>query len=452
MYHPGPGLTSDKTNELQRALSAAGPEVLQGNITLEKFVHPLTRELGYTAPLFPPATDANLIIYKHKETGIVQFVFPVHASQLLFQGGAGLANHSFAFIRPLQFGLPIANISKWVGTALKIPLMVAEDAIDTIALVVEKEIKPNEGFIKIPAGYKEPATKEDLKKAKGKVLLFVHGIFSSINAAFSELGDPKTYNTTMNTLVKAYSGQVFGYDHWTISKTPLTNALDLLDAIPDNANWDIDVVCHSRGGLVVRSLAYVLKSGKNPVNSDLMKVVSKRGGKIRSIGKTIFVAAANQGSPLADPDEIRDFLNMAAFLASTTECFALDVVIGLARTLVAAGFDLPSVQELATTSTLVSDLNQAKSIISNKNVYGARADFDYNQSVLLNAGAVLDKLLMRVDNDLVVPYAGVASPNPNILANRLLNFGSPRAKQGKVWHTEFFSQPNTHTFLTSHLP
>ena len=217
MYHSRPGLMSDKADELQRALNAAGPEVVQDNIPLKKAMHPLTRELGYTAPLLPPATDANLIIYKHKETGIVQFVFPVHASQPLFQGGAGMANHTFAFIRPLQFGLPIANISNWVGTALKIPIMtVAEDAIDKIALVVEKKIKPNEGFINIPADYKQPATLADLKKAKGKVLLFVHGIFSSINAAFSELGDPKTNNTTMNTLVDAYSGKIFGYDHWTI--------------------------------------------------------------------------------------------------------------------------------------------------------------------------------------------------------------------------------------------
>jgi hypothetical protein len=404
---------SAKANELQRALSTAGPEVVQDNIPLQKAIHPLTQELGYTAPLLPSATDANLIIYKHKETGIVQFVFPVHASQPLFQGGAGMANHTFAFIRPLQFGLPIDGISKWVGTALKISIMGAEDAIEAIASVVEKKIKPNEGFIKISEGYKEPATPDDLKKAKGKVLLFVHGIFSSINAAFSELGDSGANNTTMNTLVNAYSGQVFGYDHWTISKAPLTNALNLLDAIPKGANWDIDVVCHSRGGLVVRSLACVLNQEQNPVNSDLTKMDSKRKEKFRKIGKTVFVAAANQGSPLADPDEIRDFLNVAAFLASTTDCFALDVVIGLARTLVAAAFDLPSVQELSTTSTLVSDLNQAASLLKDENIYGVRADFDYNQSVLLDAGTLLDKLLMRVDNDLVVPFAGVASPRPD---------------------------------------
>lgn len=39
----------------------------------------------------------------------------------------------------------------------------------------------------------------------------------------------------MQALVNAYHGNVFGYDHWTISKTPLENALDLLDKIPVGA-------------------------------------------------------------------------------------------------------------------------------------------------------------------------------------------------------------------------
>lgn len=104
------------------------------------------------------------------------------------------------------------------------------------------------------------------------------------------------------------------------------------------------------------------------------------------MGKVFFVAAANQGSQLANPDDICNFLNMAALLASKSRCFSLDVVIGLARLLVSAAFDLPSIQELSTTSSLVSDLNEIGSLMSDQNVYGARADFDCARSVLLEAG------------------------------------------------------------------
>ena len=117
-------------------------------------------------------------------------------------------------------------------------------------------------------------------------------------------------------------------------------------------------------------------------------------------------------APLADPDKIKDFLNIAALIATRSPCFALGVVIGLARALVAAAFDLPSIRQLATTSDLVKDLNDIGTLMSADGVFGVRADFDCSKSVLLETGVLLDRLLMAVDNDLVVPYDGVASPHP----------------------------------------
>jgi len=362
---------------------------------------------------------------------------------------AGINN--FGFIRPLQLGSTLLGDVKWaVKAALKIPHEIETGAVLVAARAIEKMSK-NEGLISLSRSYNQPATNNELVTAQGqRVLLFVHGIFSSIQGAFSELGNPAS-NSTMSKLVKTYGNRVFGYDHWTISKTPIENALDLLDAIPGGANWDIDIVCHSRGGLVVRSLLSVIEAGAVLDNEDLRLVAQKRAGKIRNIGKVFFVAAANQGSPLADPDEIRDFLNLAAFLASKTECFALDIVIGLARAVVSAAFDLPSVEDLSSKSTLVKDLNLNGTLMANANIFGARADFDHAHSVLLQGGVLLDKLLMNVDNDLVVPYIGVAAPNPNIPQNHLLQFGNPMQKQGLVWHTEFFEQQDTHNFLRGQL-
>ena len=199
--------------------------------------------------------------------------------------------------------MPLGDATKWVIRAiLKVPEEIASDAVCVAARVVEK-LNKTEGLIYLAKGYQQTATGYELEQAKDKrVLLFVHGIFSSIHGAFGDLGDPAATDTTMKKLIDAYSGHVFGYDHWTISKTPLQNALDLLDAIPDQANWDIDVICHSRGGLVVRSLLSVIAEGVEPTNDGLRLVAQRRAGKIKSIDKTFFVAAANQGSPLAiDP-------------------------------------------------------------------------------------------------------------------------------------------------------
>jgi hypothetical protein len=452
MFNRSPGLTVAKEAQLQRALNHLKGETYSGNSSLQTLIHPLTSEFGYTLTLpTPEAGSSNLIIVQQKDTGIVQFVFPVHSAQPLLQAMPETRINNFGFIRPLQLGRTLLDDVKWVvRAALNIPHEIEIGAVLVAARAVE-QLNKNEGLISLSRGYDQPVTTNELQAVQGqRVLLFVHGIFSSTQGAFSELGDPAS-KSTMCELVKTYSGRVFGYDHWTISKTPLENALNLLDAIPEGANWDIDVVCHSRGGLVVRSLLSVIRDGAALANEDLRLVTKKRAGKIRNVGKVFFVAAANQGSPLADLDEIRDFLNLAAFLASKTECFALDVVIGLARAVVSASFDLPSVEALSSKSTLVQDLNRNVTLMANANIFGVRADFDHAQSVLLEGGVLLDKLLMRVDNDLVVPYAGVAAPNPNIAKERLLQFGNPEKKQGLVWHTEFFEQQDTHNFLGGQL-
>ena len=181
-------------------------------------------------------------------------------------------------------------------------------------------------------------------------------------------------------------------------------------------------------------------------------MAARRAGKIRQVGKVFFVAAANQGSQLAEPDDVRNFLNVVALLASLTDCMALDVVIGLARWVVAAGFDLPSVQALASGSSLIAELGKTGSLLRNDDCHYARADFDYATSRLYESAVYIDRYLMQADNDLVVPYAGVTLPgDADVPAERMLAFGTPAQKQHEVWHTEFFKQYRMQQFLRAAL-
>ncbi|SDH80674.1 esterase/lipase family protein [Pseudomonas panipatensis] len=445
----------DLAHELQKALFRASTdgELLGSGIALQAAIHPLTRELGFSMPGAAPAlAQANLTILQNLDSKVVQFVFPVQGALPLPAGALAGPAGNFDFIRQRQFGNLLGELGNWiVSAALNIPQRLEGDTLAAAAHSIEAASK-NEGFIDLAQGYTAPASPSRLAGASGKrVLLFVHGIFSSIQGAFQALG-PADQPSVLQTLLQRYQGNVFGYDHWTISKTPLENALDLLDAIPAGANWTIDLVCHSRGGLVCRSLLADPSAAASLANPDLLALPGKRQGKIAGLNRALFVAAANQGSPLANPDDIRNFLNVAALLASTSGCFALDSVIGLARLAVSSAFDLPSIQQLATTSSLVRDLNASPSLLSVANAYAARADFDHAQSPLLEAGVLIDKLLMPVDNDLVVPYLGAAQPDPLIASDKLLNFGTPTAKQGSVWHTEFFSQAAVHDQLLAIFP
>src|SRR5262249_30229075 len=54
---------------------------------------------------------------------------------------------------------------------------------------------------------------------------------------------------------------VLSYEHPTISSDPLQNALDLLAMVPEDLHLTVDIVTHSRGGLVSRSLVELCDPG-----------------------------------------------------------------------------------------------------------------------------------------------------------------------------------------------
>ncbi|WP_343731311.1 hypothetical protein [Duganella sp.] len=365
-------------------------------------------ELLAGTPPLPTAhiVDSELHIVRHKDSGCVQFLFPSSTQGMMPQGWDWIVQ----------------------GT-----LRAKEHITQTMIERIEEHSKP-ERLLSLRHGYGQPATPEELAAARGrKVLLLVHGVFSSSAGAFGALD--------LQPLLARYEGRVFAYDHWTIAKTPQRNALDLLLSLPADAGWEIDMVCHSRGGLVVRSL----------LSEALAEVARARAGRIAAVGKVMFIAAANQGSPLASSDEIEHFLNVAAMLASLSNGMALDIVIGLARMVVSLGYSRPSVQALASGSALIGQLDRGASLLTEANSYYARANFDYGDSLLERTGALLSRVLLNTANDMVVPYAGVLLPRAVPAVDHILNFGSAEQKQNEVWHTEFFSHPRTQAFLLASL-
>lgn len=399
-------LTPNKQAELHRALQDA----LDDHALMAAM--PDLEPLAGTPPL--PASlieDAALHVVRHRNSGCVQFVFP----------GNGVTPPS-----------PTLASQGW-DWIVQASLRAGERMTQAMINKIEEHSKP-EQLLALSRGHRQPVMPEDLGAARGrKVLLLVHGLFSSVEDAFAELD--------LQPLLQRYEGRVFGYDHWTIAKTPQQNALNLLQRLPPDAGWEVDIVCHSRGGLVVRSL----------LTEGMADIAQARAGRIAKVGKVMFVAAANQGSPLASPDDIKQFLNVAAMLASFSRGMALDVVIGLARMVVSLGFGRPSVQALATGSSLIAQLDHAGSLLNAANSYYARANFDYGSSLLERTGALLSRALMDGANDLVVPYGSVLLPHAAPETGHVLNFGSAEQKQNEVWHTEFFQHAATQEFLLHNL-
>jgi len=166
-----------------------------------------------------------------------------------------------------------------------------------------------------PDTYLEPeGPNPDWKDASGKrSLLFVHGTHTRSHVEFTHA--PKDF---VSRLYERYEGRVFALDHPTVSVDPNHNIEWLLDAIPRGIELDLDILCISRGGLVARRLA-----------------AEQGGGRSIHVGKIVFVASPNAGTPLADPRYLNDFIdsytNLFDLLPDTPVTIVLESIIGIAK-------------------------------------------------------------------------------------------------------------------------
>lgn len=83
------------------------------------------------------------------------------------------------------------------------------------------------------------------------VLVFIHGTFTDTQGSFGKLW--QYHPQRVRELFKVYRGRVYALDHATLAKSPIDNALTLVDACPRGAR--LHLVTHSRGGLVAEVLA-----------------------------------------------------------------------------------------------------------------------------------------------------------------------------------------------------
>jgi pimeloyl-ACP methyl ester carboxylesterase len=83
------------------------------------------------------------------------------------------------------------------------------------------------------------------------LLVLVHGTFSTITTGFGKLWSEQP--GLVRDLAGHYRGRVYGFEHPTLCASPITNALELVNALPMGAR--VHFLTHSRGGLVAEALA-----------------------------------------------------------------------------------------------------------------------------------------------------------------------------------------------------
>jgi hypothetical protein len=163
------------------------------------------------------------------------------------------------------------------------------------------------------------------RMASGPSLLIVHGTFSQAHTDFGRL--PADFVARLNA---TYDGRVFAFDHPTLSEDPKQNAQWFLDAMPWNTRLDLDVICHSRGGLVSRVL------------TEKFRDLSAQGRQV-SIRDLIFIASPNSGTVLTNTDHVVDYLDAYTNILSFGPISAIGDVFGVITQIVksiAAGVEV----------------------------------------------------------------------------------------------------------------
>lgn len=141
----------------------------------------------------------------------------------------------------------------------------------------------------------------DAVAAQGRILLIVHGTFSKCDAMVDQLDQlPDGSGRRLLHAARAHYDQVLLFEHPTLAVGPMLNALDLARAFA-STNAQVDVVCHSRGGLVARWWLEVLSP------------------HLATRSRVVFVGSPLMGTGLASPYRLRTALKMLTNFAVALE-------------------------------------------------------------------------------------------------------------------------------------
>jgi CHAT domain len=262
-----------------------------------------------------------------------------------------------------------------------------------------------------------PARGTSLSPLPARSLLFVHGMFSHAAAAFGDLARDGAFEA----LSSLYEGRVFAFNHLTVGRSPHENVKDLLAAV---RGASLDVVTHSRGGLVARLLA------------------SSPGAP--QVNRVFLVASPNEGTPLASPAR---WDRLAAWLANLGEMFpggalafgldfAAEALVWMARR---AGGTLPGIAAMDPAGEFLETLNAAAT--RQYEAAAAVARYEPRGSAARRLVDAATGVFFEDPNDLVVPTDGGArlGASPAVPEAHTVRFGPGDA----VHHLNIFAQKET---------
>lgn len=166
--------------------------------------------------------------------------------------------------------------------AIKIFKLIRGKVQKELSAVVSKKLgqKADHFFVNNPGLFRVTKTGDlipfDLKKqGANQYLLYIHGTLSSFKSSFEGLY-LRDNSTTLETIIDQYGDQVLALEHHTVSVNPFQNAVDLMKSLP--AGCTLDIISHSRGGLVADILACCDHRNNEPGYADSYFTLAQKEG------------------------------------------------------------------------------------------------------------------------------------------------------------------------------
>ena len=247
------------------------------------------------------------------------------------------------------------------------------------------------------------------------ILLFIHGTSSNTTGSFGELKGSKAWED----LCREYGQNILSYEHRTWTLSPLQNALDLLNALPENAR--IHLITHSRGGIVGDLLCRCNHSGfyfSEAEMTDLARCGRREDAEVLAainklaaeknvmVEKMVRVACPASGTTLLSK-RLDHFLNFLLNLVGYSAGQLANPIFHAIRSLLAAILDqknqsdvLPGLEAMIPDSPLQNLLNnQVVQVPGELRIIAGNAGPASVKKTLLY---LLTRLYYRTDNDFVV--------------------------------------------------
>jgi hypothetical protein len=356
------------------------------------------------------------LLLAEDDDGFLSWQLPDNHDALLASGGAGERGGAPAdavFTIAMSPGASASDGERGISSFLfkKVFRVVSALLFDPLAAKVGKQLAtwkersrqpllrwfgPEDFHLPVSAGLGDA----DLAAAaSGRALLFVHGTNSLSHSGFGRL--PKEF---LASLWQAYGGRVLGFDHPTLSVSPTDNAAWLAtwlgQHLPDGRCLEVDIVAHSRGGLVARELAE--RADEHGLTATLR------------VSSVTFVGTPNKGTPLCEPVHLAAYVdtltNLLSVIPDNGITDALDGVVGMVSHLASKAYGgIPGAMAMDPAGTYLHRLNPGgppdgctyRGIASG---FEPEAGAGWKRRL---RDLVIDKVFRNEENDLLVPTASV---------------------------------------------